>query len=360
MSTLIVKSVKIDAYFPHDNADTLSILQIGGWTVVAKTNGIMGQENVVYIPIDAIADKDHPLLGFLEGKRVKTIKLRGVISQGLCLPIPEVRQYLKSLGGSLAIDENIEYLLDPKNEVNLAEVLNIRKYEPPPPSEGREFLGGDSEAANKDFHKYTDIEHYANYVSAIQDEKVWVSEKLHGTSARFAICDGKFLIGSRNRQFKYPVEEGRKVSTYIAVFEREGINQKLLQLQNEFPQSKIVAVYGEIAGPGIQGSKFRYGCKEPTFFLYDIQVDGRYLDHSNFIRLSTKHEFKTVPIFAENIDVKDAFDFVDGKTTLDEHIREGIVIKPMKEKFDRKLGRVVLKIVSKQYLLKDVEDYKNE
>jgi len=361
MSTLIVKAVKIDAYYPHDNADTLSILQIGGWTVVAKTDGIMGQENVVYIPIDAIADKDHPLLGFLEGKRVKTIKLRGVISQGLCLPIPEVKRYMKSLGGSLAMDENIDYLLDPKNEVNLAEVLNIRKYEPPPPSEAREFLGGPSGAENEDFRKYTDIEHYANYLSAVEGEKVWVSEKLHGTSARFAITDGNFLIGTRNRQLKYPLPEDQKLtSAYIKVFERENIGQKLLQLQNEFPQNKIVAVYGEIAGPGIQGSKFRYGCEVPTFFLYDIQVDGKYLDHSDFIRLSTKHEFRRVPILAENIDVQEAFVHVDGKTTLDEHIREGIVIKPMKEKFDRKLGRVVLKIVSKQYLLKDMEDYKND
>lgn len=359
MSTLIVKVCKIDHIEKHPNADTLSILQIGGWTVVAKTEAVEGQTHVVYIPIDAQADKDHPLLGFLEGKRVKTIKLRKVISQGLCLPLSEVRQYIMSKDGLTEFQANT--FLDPVSDANLQEFLEIKKYVPPPPPEDREFLGGPGAQENEDFHKYTDIEHYGNYSDALVDEKVWVSEKLHGTSARYALQDGKFLIGSRNRQLKYPLEEGRPMtSAYIKVFERENLGQKLLQLQNEFPGSSMVSLYGEIAGPGIQGNTFRYGQEVPTFFLYDINVDGKYVDYSDFVRLSTKHEIRTVPILAENIEIKEAFTMVEGNTTLDTHIREGIVIKPMKEKFVRSLGRVVLKIVSKEYLLKDYEDFKNE
>lgn len=98
MSTLFVRMMNIDRIEKHPNADTLSILQIGGWTVVAKTEGVENAKTVLYVPIDAIADKDHPILGFLEGKRVKTIKLRNVISQGLCIPYQEVFDYLSGRG----------------------------------------------------------------------------------------------------------------------------------------------------------------------------------------------------------------------------------------------------------------------
>lgn len=359
MSTLIVKVQKIDHIEKHPNADTLSILQIGGWNVVAKTEAVEGQTEVVYVPIDAIAEKDHPLLGFLEGRRVKTIKLRGVISQGLCLPIPEVAEYLKSVKNIPLLD--VWHMLQSENDINLQEMLEIKKYIPPLPSENRDFLGGPSAQENPNFHRYTNIEHYAHYVNAIKDEKVWVSEKLHGTSSRFGIENGKFLVGSRNRQLKYPLDEGQTItSTYIKVFERENIGQKLLQLQNEFPENKIISVYGEIVGPGIQGKMFKYGQDEPSFFLYDIKIDEKYLDYSDFLRLSTKYEIKTVPILAENISSEEAISMVDGKSTLDNHIREGIVIKPMKEAFHRRLGRVALKIVSKEYLLKDYEDYVND
>lgn len=360
MSTLIVKVQKIDKIEIHPNADTLSILQIGGWTVVAKTEAIEGQTHVVYIPIDAVAAKDHPLLGFLEGRRVKTIKLRGIISQGLCLPIEEVRDYILKKPG-FENGDRVSEILNPESDENLQEILEIKKYVPPTPPEDRCFLGGPGEETDENFHKYTDIEHYANFNEVLVDEPLWISEKLHGTSARYGITENKFLVGSRNRQLKYPLDKEYSLkSVYVEVFEKENINQKLLMLQNEFPNSKFISVYGEIAGPGIQGSIFRYGQSSPAFFLYDINVDGKYLDYSDFIRLSAKYEFRTVPILAENVNIFMAPMYVDGKTTLDNHIREGIVIKPMKEKFHRKIGRAVLKMISKEYLLKDMVDYGNE
>ena len=352
MSTLIVKVQKIDHIEKHPNADTLSILQIGGWNVIAKTEGVEGQEYVVYVPIDSVAKADHPLLSFLEGKRVKTIKLRKIISQGLCLPLKEVESYLVSKG----IDPDV---LDPNKDLNLQELLEIEKYVPP--ADPANF-GGEAEAGHPDFYKYTDIEHFGNYNKALEGQKVWVSEKLHGTSARYGLTDGQFLIGSRNRQYKHPPTEGHRTSVYSQVFERENLGNKLLSLRTEFPESKVISIYGEIVGPGVQGKVFRYGQEVPTFFLYDIQIDGKYLDYSEFVRLSTKFELRTVPILTENIDVcnvKEAVS-IDGQSTLDNHIREGIVIKPMKEMFSPRLGRAVLKIVSKEYLLKDMEDFKNE
>lgn len=360
MSTLLVEIKKIDKIIPHNNADTLSILQIGGWQVVAKTEAIIDQTHILYVPIDAIADKDHDLLYFLDGARVKTAKLRGVISQGLCIPLSEVKRYLKK---KKVLDEDIKSLLNPEHGHNLAHMLDIRKYEPPIPNANFGYIGKLSN--NPDFYKYTDIEHYANFVNELdENDVVVITEKLHGTSARYGIYDGKILIGSRNQQFEYDGNDESLSSVYSTVFLRDEIENKLNALKDLYPNSSSVAMYGEIAGPGIQGKTFKYGKERPEFFLYDISIDGKYLNWNEYKEVVDRLELQACPVLAGPIEMK-AVD-VDailnqhyGISCLDSHIKEGIVVKPVVEKFVEKLGRVVLKIISPEYLLKNRVDLKN-
>lgn len=361
MSTLIVKVQKIDKIEVHPNADTLSILQIGGWQVIAKTEGIEGRDKVLYIPIDAIADKDHPLLSFLEGKRVKTIKLRGIVSQGLCVPLSEVIDYIVKVKGTDFETATMCILTAFEEESNLAEFLNIRKYEPPVQSAR---FGGQQRTQPEGFDKYTNIEHFENYNRVLRDCacNFVVTEKLHGTSARFGIVDGEIIIGSRNMTFAYPQPEGHSSNVYIDVFIRENIQDKLNELKLMLPENKDFVLYGEIAGPGVQGKVFKYGVEVPSFFLYDIKIDGKYLDWIRYKEFVAALELRHCPVIAADVsaNVIQTISYADGKSCLDTHIKEGVVVKPIYETFHPRLGRVVLKMISKQYLLKDNTDLKNE
>ena len=62
----------------HPNADTLSIIKIGEWQCVVRTEDFVDETLAVYVPLDAIAAVDHPCLSFMKGQRIKTCKLRGV------------------------------------------------------------------------------------------------------------------------------------------------------------------------------------------------------------------------------------------------------------------------------------------
>lgn len=85
-----------------------------------------------------------------------------------------------------------------------------------------------------------------------------------------------------------------------------------------------------------------------------------FLDFEKFKQLSAKYGLRTVPFIAENVTVVNIPHLVDGKSMIDHsHIREGIVVKPMHEKRSYSLGRVVLKIISREYLLKDEVDNYN-
>ena len=378
MSTLIVKVKKIDEIEKHPDADTLSILTIGGWNVIAKTEGIEGQTHVLYIPIDAVADKDHPFLGFLDGKRVKTIKLRGIISQGLCIPLSEVRQYLINKvenGFDLGIPTNedgfdltksaIDYLLNPDSDINLAELLDIKKYVPPLPHESMlKSIGRVKNIADENFNKYTNIQHYANYINELKDELCCITEKLHGTSARFGASFDlnkiDFLVGSRNQQYEYP-QDLESNNTYIKIFEEYNLKDIILELHNEYPEAKTIIIYGEIAGPGIQGKIFKYGRTKPEFFCYDISIDGLYLSTDKFLELTDRFNLQRVPILEINTKLEKEVlkRVIGGKSKLDNHLQEGIVIKPMKEKWSKYCGRVILKIISPEYLLKDYTDVRN-
>lgn len=118
MSTFSCPVVKIKLE-KHPNADKLSICQIKGWTVVVKTSDFENETLGVYIPVDSITSKDHLLLGFLQGKRVKIVKLRDIISQGILLPLSKVIEtYPLSFKKYPNIDDDLKNILEIKNGKN--------------------------------------------------------------------------------------------------------------------------------------------------------------------------------------------------------------------------------------------------
>lgn len=350
MSTFEVKVVPFTLN-KHPNADVLSIAQIKGWQAIVKTSDFENETLGVYVPLDAIAKKEHPLLSFMEGKKVKTIKLRKAISQGILLPFTQVQQYINSTHGEVfpAVGEGDD----------LKDLLEITKWEPPFESN---LESGSGFRLPEQMQKYTDIENIKNFPDSIPfGEEVSITEKLHGTSARFGLIDGKFYIGSRNRGIRtenFVDAEGKDVefkkSTWNHVAEREKLEDKVRKISELFADRNVV-LYGEIVGSRIQD--LNYGASEPKFYAYDLAVmdesqSPMYIIPGAFREIMKKFDVDAIPLLKVGLFIQEDYELRNGSSTLGKHCREGIVIEPVISRKEYSLGRVILKLIGEDYLLR--------
>jgi RNA ligase (TIGR02306 family) len=334
----------------HPNADTLSIAKIVGkdWQCVVKTSDfpvVLTCGIGVYIPIDAIADKDHPLLGFLEGKKVKTVKLRNVISQGVLLPYVKVSQYLGQ-------DPFKTYVV-PEEGTDMSEVLKIRKWQPP----ANNSLGNcDNQEEPDGFFHYTDIENWKNFPNVINEgDEVVVTEKIHGTNCRYGLLDGKFYIGTHHRCLRtenYTNSKGElieiKPTVWHKVAEQINIRKALDQICAD-TGAKDVIIYGEIFGKGVQD--LRYGQESYNFVVFDMMINGKYVFPDTMRCLTNKYSLTAVPLLYDGEFTLDVLDLRAGQDVISNtNVREGIVIEPLIPRWDPELGRVKLKYLNEAYL----------
>lgn len=364
MSTFKVEVVQIDEILPHPGADRLELARIAGWNCVVRKGEYQAGQRVVYIPIDAVLPpglegKLFPIESKvkLKNSRVRTIKLRGAISQGLVITLEEA-----GLPNSTA----------PGNDVTSR--LGITKYEPPVRSTPGMMRGNQVKKvlANPLFHNYTDIENFKYYNTLFAPgEMVYISEKLHGTSARYAklprhfngwigktvhkilrllnlrSSDYEFCYGSRNVQLqsKLKYKGYYEANVYAKTAKNFRIEEFLVDGE---------ALYGEIVGDGIQ-KEYSYGCGvgEHLFFVYDVQVNGRWLDYSELKSWAFCRNYDLVPkLYVGPYSREKADELRKGDSVVGgQKVREGVVIKPTIES-NSMIGRKVLKYINDEYLLK--------
>lgn len=344
MSTFKVEVVPFELE-KHSNADSLSIAKIKGWQCVVKTSDFEGVKLGAYIPIDAELP-EKPEWEFMRPRkfRVKTIKLRGALSQGLLIPAKSKWQ----------------------EGQDVTEELGVKKWEP----HEQVRLGGDAIPQPEEFHKYTGVENWKNYPDVIKEgEQVIITEKLHGTNARFGIINGQFYCGSHRLARKLVPSEikswWQKIyewlippqpftpSIYAKVAHQLDMKKRIESLG--YKNDNII-VFGEIYGGGVQKG-FKYGHQEPSFRVFDISVNGEYVSHGEVVNYTARMELEMVPILKGGAFSKEDLKLADGQSTVENagHIREGIVIKPITERQEH-MGRVILKYVSDDYLLKEKDD----
>jgi RNA ligase (TIGR02306 family) len=353
MSTFAVEVVKIDDIQPHPNADRLEIATMKGWQCVVGKGSFHPGDLCVYIPIDAVLPEDVMNTLFEGAKikpssRVKTIKLRGAISQGIAAQ-------LVALGvGDAELGDDV------------GEYLGITKYEPPAAS----FQAGAAKAGpkqvNPNFRKYTSIENAKNYKDKVfeEGELVIVTEKIHGTNFRAGYVPFyadtlwkkvkkflhlapkyEFVYGSHNVQLK----GGGNV--YADIVEKYRLRENLAEGE---------VVYGEIFGDGIQKG-YNYGLTngERQLVLFDIMVDGEYLSPVAFKVRADQWLRPTVPVLYKgpfNFDKIKSLTAGPSVLAPAQKVREGVVCKPVEES-STFIGRKVLKFISDEYLLRDQTDF---
>jgi RNA ligase (TIGR02306 family) len=322
---------KIDSLTPIEGADAIECATVGGWKVVAQKGLYKEGDLAVYFEIDSWIP--HELAPFLSkgkeprvfegvsGERLKTIKLRGQLSQGLLMPLEEA---CKNIDSELFEGLDVSF------------PLNIIKWEKPINAQ----LAGVCKGNFPTLIPKTDQERVQNLKKevAVADGKLFeVTEKLEGSSMTCYLMDGEFGVCSRNMDLKET--EG---NSFWATARREGVEEKMRFSDN-------FAIQGELVGPGIQGNIYKLSQTE--FYVYDVYdiKDGEYLKPADRVDLITRLGLKHVPVqwhsFPLAGDVDTLLAQAEGRSWLNkDQEREGIVFKEVN-------GGMSFKAISNKYLL---------
>lgn len=337
---------KIKDIQPIEGADKIELAIVDGWkVVVAKDVGHSIGDMVVYCEIDSFLPLE-PEFEFLrkssykklqdgtEGFRLKTIRLRGQISQGLIIPLKDAHGIIARNAPNLNIG-----LFE---GLDVTEMLGITKYEPPIPAQ----LAGKIEGGFPSFIPKTDEERIQNifdenFYNTYKDSYFTVTEKLDGTSFTAYYKDGKFGVCSRNLELSRNED-----NTYWKVALEIGLEDKLSLM------GKNIAIQGEMIGEGIQKNLYNLkGHHLCVFNIFDID-EHRYLtpievdDFTSYLDLKVVPHDNTIKLFPT---VEQMLKVAEGKSELNSKVeREGLVWvthSPNKE-------RVSFKTISNKFLLK--------
>lgn len=364
MSSLKVELCQPDKIEPHPNADRLEIATVKGWNCVVG-KGLTTDTLCVYFPIDAVLPDDLSAAIFADAKikpitRIRTIKLRGVISQGLLVPVQQLLDAGVSIDKHLTIGDDV------------AKYLGVTKFEPKQPGANLRGNQASKKQRNPNFTKYTNIENFKNYQKVFEEgEFVVITEKIHGTNFRagwvpmvtdswwkkvkqFFGCLDKweFVYGSHNVQLQNPPRKYKNTYYDKNVYLEAVRNYRLKEI---IPKGYVL--YGEIYGAGIQKG-YDYGLKETNttprqLRIFDIKHNDVYVPHWEVEKYCAIWSLHMVPVlYFGEYSLEKAKELSSGPSTLwSPHVIEGIVIKPEFEK-QAHCGRKILKLINDDYLLK--------
>ena len=308
-----------------EGADAIECAIVGGgWPVVIRKGEFNAGDLAIFCEIDSFVPHAHaPFLSKgkeprefngVKGERLRTIKLRGQLSQGLLLPIPAI--------------------LETEEGVDVTEELGIQKWEKPIPAQ----LQGQMRGNFPSFIRKTDQERIQNLDGKINwHDEYEITIKLDGSSMTIWFKDGEWGVCSRNIDLKLD-QEG---NTFVDM-------AKNVVGNIDWPDN--IAIQGELMGPGIQGN--REGLKDHEFFVFDvwsIERQGYWtpktvrsfcalygLQHVPELECCTLSEFGITSI-------ADALYQAEGPS-LNHPVREGLVFK-------RKDGSGSFKAISNAFLL---------
>lgn len=327
---------KIADLKPIPNADAIEVATVLGWNVVVKKNEFKVGDLCVYIEIDSVLPP-RPEFEFLSPKyRIKTVRLRGQVSQGICFPLSIL------FGTSMQNEDKIE------EGVDVTEILGVVKYEPPIPSE----MAGKMRGPFPGFIPKTDetrIQSYPDILTKYQSIPFYVTEKLDGSSVTMFIKDDEFHVCSRNTDlFDTPD------NTIWQVAKEMDIEKKLRDMGGKY------ALQGEIVGGKIQGNKLKLPKAVIYFFnLYDMEK-GEYVSFDTFSLMAMQFNFPRVPLIDAYFYLKGSVDAMVEWSTRKSVINpdawaEGFVFRPRTEMRDPDLGRLSFKVINPEFLLKNEE-----
>ena len=291
---------------PIEGADAIEVATVRGWKVVVKKNEFNVSDLAVYIEIDAfIPTAMAPFLTKpghfpktyegVEGERLRTVKLRGQISQGLILPLSALSDYAKDFD-----EDGTPVYHAPEDFFNegddVTELLGIVKYEPPMAA----CLAGVAKGNFPSQVPKTDQERIQNLGKQLakwqeMDLHFEASEKLDGSSTtNFLDLEGVFHVCSRNLDLKED-----ESNTFWKIALQYGIRERMIE-----DGLTGYAVQGELIGEGIQDNKYKL--KGHDFYVFDIYNvnTGEYLTMDERNVMAFQLGLKHVPLVDKSFSVR--------------------------------------------------------
>jgi RNA ligase (TIGR02306 family) len=330
---------RIEAVEPIEGADNIVCATVDGWKLVTqKSNNFAPGDLVLYFEIDSflpavekfefLRKSSLKVMDGVEGFRLRTIKLRGQISQGLILPLSE----FADLG---QMDEGYD----------LTEVLGVKKWEAPiHPS-----LYGKARGNFPEYIRKTDQERVQNvfkYFRRHDDVTEYeVTLKLDGSSMTAYCKSGYVGVCSRNLDL---------TETDDNSFWRVARSTKLVEALEAY--GKNIAIQGELMGPGVQGN--RENLKKLELYIFDVyDIDAmEYMGVAERLKvledlMELGAEIKSVPWVSynrlENFNTVEDFLAYADRASINHPIAEGVVFKSMDG------NRHSFKVINNKFLLKE-------
>ena len=349
---------------PHENADALELAAVGGYRAVVVKGRFQTGDLAVYVPEGSVVpgylQERLGVAGRLAGSqkdRVKAIRLRGVLSQGLVVPTEADGTLANGEGGVVRVREGDDY----------AAFLGVEKYVPPVPAS----MAGAVWAAGQDRTLAYDVENVKRWPDVlVEGEEVVVTEKVHGTLLGVGVvpeglahpAHGRVVVFSKGLGAKglaFDRTEG-DANLYTRMATDYGVADAVLRAFGDEAGAldEPVFVVGEAFGAGVQDLSYGAGAERLGFRVFDVYVGrrgrGGYLDDAALDRACAAMGLDRVPVLyrgpysdAVLADLTGGAEAVSGAEA---HLREGVVVRPTTEREDARVGRVQLKSVSDGYL----------
>ncbi len=329
---------EIAEIIPHPNADALELAKIKGWQVCIKKGEFKKGDMCIYICVDSVLE-DKPIYEFLRNKnfRIKTVKLRGQISQGIAFPM----SLFKTLGHDTVVFTEPDVIGS-----DVSHYVYAKHYEKPLSVQ----LSGQVYGLMPSYLRKTDEDNIKNNPEIIQEftgKPYYITVKVDGSSGTyFYKNDVGFGVCSRNYQLK----EDDKNSFWVIA--------RKYDLENKLKNSgRNLAIQGEVYGPGIQGNLL--GVKDIQFRAFNLfDIDNyKYLDWKELQEFCF---YNSIPI-VDTIDIGPSFnktlpelqEFANNLKYDNGNLAEGIVVRPTEESYSETLkGRLSGKIISEPFELK--------
>lgn len=373
MSDWLVHLVRIGKVGRHPNADKLDITQVYGQAVISQRDLYREGDLAVFLPPESVLplDPQHPLVkssGLEPGHCIEAKRLRGIFSNGMLVPAGEV--FTRAELAEIRVGEHV------------AERLGITKYESPA---DRLATGGDNERDPGYMPVYTDIEGWPKYRNEgiiKEGDEVVLTEKIHGANARFTFRDDRLWVGSHHgvkKQNVFTTPNGLQVEKNLwwAVAKDIGLEDRFRKLlagdivddiidgkvgrvrsQNVVSTFDVIrgkdlsktVIYGEVYG---QVQDLKYGVQKGAalrvFDTFD-QGLGRYNDWDVTVAIANAMGLELVPELYRGPWKPELEELRNGPSVLyPGNIREGFVVKPLAERYDEYIGRVIFKFVGEDY-----------
>lgn len=344
MSEHAVNIIKIEEIKEHPNADALEIIPIGQFQAIVRKDSFKVGDMAVYIEPDYVVPLYRPEFAFLKKgnkatHRLKAIRLRGVISHGLLIPVPHDVKEVYAVFGGVAPG------------INVIHDLEIKRWEP----EQRLVTTGD----RIKFEEWPKVGYYGLQKFDVEGmrkaadwfepgEPVLITEKVHGANARYVVIDNKLYVGSRNQWFK---PDGEHIWARMLAIRPD--------IENWCAAHPGVILYGEIFG---RVQSLHYGVKDIDFVAFaalNTNADGdRWINLEELFSSFHAYDLPHVPVLYKGpysveaaAAIKERDSVIAQEYRVNGHMMEGVVITPVIERWAGRGGdqRCAVKLISDRY-----------